>query len=199
LLDAELAAAALGVSLDDAKRWLGERGRSTTAVPKVERRYLAARALLARLDARPPPSPIVGSVGAAVAILSPTLASLSVEELHVLALDSKNRVLGRAQVARGQVNRVMVSAREIFRPLIALGAVRAIVAHNHPSGDPSPSTADRELTSRLFVVGELLGVTLLDHLVLSGGGYHSFAEAGLCTPPKSRRRRGNVGQGIGIG
>jgi DNA repair protein RadC len=199
LRDAELAAFALGMSLTEAERWCEGRSNSGAAVPEVERRYLAARALLSRLDARPPPSPTVSSVAAAVRILSPGLSALATEELHVLALDSKNRVIGRAQIARGQANQVMVSAREVFRPLVALGAVRAIVAHNHPSGDPRPSVADRELTSRLFVVGELLGVTIIDHVVVGRAGYHSFAEAGSCVPPKYRRRRGNVGQGIGIG
>jgi DNA repair protein RadC len=197
MLDAELAAFALGRPLATAERWL--RGRRLGTQPDLERRCVAARALLARLDARPPPSAVIGDVAAAVRVLAPALAALATEELHVLALDAKNRVIGRVQIARGQPNRVMVSAREVFRPLVALGAVSAIVAHNHPSGDPAPSAADRELTARLQVAGELLGVALVDHLVLGRRGHFSFAEEGACTRPRPKRRRGNVGQGIGIG
>jgi DNA repair protein RadC len=119
----------------------------------------------------------------------------------VLALDTRNRVLGRARVARGGVNQVLVTAREVFRPLVALGAARAIVAHNHPSGDPRPSAADAELTARLEVAGELIGIALVDHLVLAAGGHHSFARSGdlICRKSFHPRRRGNAGQGIGIG
>jgi DNA repair protein RadC len=94
----------------------------------------------------------------------------------------------------------MVTARDVLRPLVDLGASAAILAHNHPSGDPSPSAADRELTARLVVACALVGVPLVDHLVVAASGHHSFAAEGRL--PKVRRqghRRGNVGQGIGIG
>ena len=79
-------------------------------------------------------------------------------------------------VARGGVNQVSVTAREVFRPLLSAGAARAIVAHNHPSGCASPSAEDRLLTRRLAVAGELLGVPLVDHLIVAGSAYYSFAE-----------------------
>jgi DNA repair protein RadC len=106
-------------------------------------------------------------------------------------------VLGVVQVARGAVNQVLVCAREVFRPLIALGAARAVVAHNHPSGDAAPSLADASLTARLHVAGELVGIALVDHLVIAGGAHYSFARSGGLRTRS--RRRGNAGQGIGIG
>ena len=188
LRDAELAALALGISLPVAGEWL--RDRDAPAARALERRCAAWGALRERLTRRPVAAPVMSDVTAAVALLSPGLAELTVEELHVVGLDARNRVLGRARVARGAVNQVMATAREVFRPLVLIGAAQAIVAHNHPSGDPTPSDAD----------AELLGVPLVDHLVVARGGYHSFAQAGeLLAPRGRRRRRGNVGMGIGIG
>lgn len=206
LLDEELAALALGVSLREARAWLSDRGEVSAARITIEQRREAMRALDARIAPRPSAAPVISSVAAAVALLAPVLARLEVEELHVLGLDARNRVVGRRRIARGAVNQVMATAREVFRPLLLFGAARAIIAHNHPSGDPSPSEADTELTVRLGVAGELIGVPIIDHLILARTGHHSYAEAGngLISPsayPTMRkpRRRGNVGHGIGIG
>lgn len=102
------------------------------------------------------------------------LARLELEELHVLALDSRHRLLGRFCAARGAINVVHVSPRDLFRRLLREGATAAVIAHNHPSGDPLPSPDDVELTRRLRSAGDLLGVTLTDHLVIAAGGYYSF-------------------------
>ena len=119
---------------------------------------------------------MLAEAGRVAELLRPELAMAAVEELHVLGLDARNRLLRRAVVARGGVNQVSVSAREVFRPLVAAGAARAIVAHNHPSGCSAPSTEDRMLTARLAVAGDLLGIPLVDHLVIARDGYYSFAE-----------------------
>ncbi len=103
------------------------------------------------------------------------LAGLDQEELHVLALDTRHRLISRSLIARGNVNMVHVTPREIFRRLLREGAAGAIVAHNHPSGECSPSDDDRRLTFRLRDAGELVGIPLLDHLVISVGGFYSFA------------------------
>jgi DNA repair protein RadC len=203
LRDGELAAIALGLPLAQAEDWLANRGHrpGTRTDAALERRCDAYQTLNVRLAARPLAVPVIGSVEAAVAVLAPRLASLSIEELHVLGLDSRNRMLGAERIARGAVNQVLVTAREVFRPLVMIGAVRAIVAHNHPSGDPRPSEADEELTARLCVAGDLLGIRLVDHIVIAPSGHHSFARTGELIRRKSfrPRRRGNVGQGIGIG
>ena len=108
-----------------------------------------------------------------------SLSLLSQEVFSVLALDGRHRVLGLRQVAQGSATSVEVHPREVFGPLIREGAAAAIVAHNHPSGDPEPSDEDRVLTCRLGQAGELLGIPVLDHLVVGAGGYVSMAERGL--------------------
>lgn len=109
----------------------------------------------------------------------PRLALQTREVFLVLCLDARHRVLALEQVAQGSATGVEVHPREVFSPLVREGAAAAIVAHNHPSGDPEPSDDDRALTRRLARSGELLGIPLLDHLVLGAGAYVSLAERGL--------------------
>lgn len=111
--------------------------------------------------------------------IKPKLTLLDHEIFVVLALDSKNRVQALHHVARGSVNSVEVQPREVFGPCIREGAAAAIVAHNHPSGDPQPSPDDRRLTGRLRQAGEILGIPLLDHLIVGRGTYVSLADRGL--------------------
>lgn len=104
------------------------------------------------------------------------MALLEQEEMHVLALDTRHRLIQRFVAARGALNVVHVSPRDVFRRLLREGAAATIVAHNHPSGDPTPSAEDVELTRRLRAAGDLVGVALIDHLVVGQSGYHSFAD-----------------------
>ena len=97
------------------------------------------------------------------------------EELHVLGLDTHNRVICHFVAGLGTVHQVQVDPREVFRPLLREAAHSAIVVHNHPSGEAAPSAADQELTSRLMAAGELVGVRLLDHVVVARGGYFAFS------------------------
>lgn len=73
----------------------------------------------------------------------------------------------------------MVHPREVFGPAVALSATAIVVAHNHPSGDPTPSAEDRAVTDRLRAAGELLGIELLDHVVIGDERYYSFADASV--------------------
>jgi DNA repair protein RadC len=104
------------------------------------------------------------------------LADLEQEELHVLALDGRHRLRARFVAARGSANVVHVSPRDVLRRLVREGAAAAIVAHNHPAGDPTPSEEDVDLTHRLRAAGEIIGVPLVDHLVVASGGFFSFSE-----------------------
>lgn len=110
--------------------------------------------------------------------VSGRLAGLRHEVFVVLALDAKNRLLSTTQVAQGSVTGVEVHPREVFAPLLREQAAAGIVAHNHPSGDPEPSAADRQLTERLAHGGRLLGIPLLDHVVVGDGSFISFADRG---------------------
>jgi DNA repair protein RadC len=108
--------------------------------------------------------------------LAPRLAGLQQEVFIVIGIDVRNRVLDEVEVARGSVAGVEVHPREVFRPLIRMAAAAAVLVHNHPSGDPSPSHEDLELTRRLREVGQLLGLPVIDHVVIGDQGFRSVAE-----------------------
>lgn len=103
------------------------------------------------------------------------------ETFVLLALDAQHRVIGNAPVVvtRGLANSCLVHPREVFAPAILLGAVAIVVAHNHPSGDPTPSAEDRSITAQLVSAGKLLDIPIHDHLIIGNGRYVSFADAGL--------------------
>lgn len=107
------------------------------------------------------------------------LAQGEQEAVHVFGLDARHRIRCRHIAALGQVDRVQVSAADVYRPLLREGMAAAVVAHNHPSGEAQPSIQDEQLTLRLSQAGHLLGIQLLDHIVVARGGYYSFAEHGL--------------------
>lgn len=97
----------------------------------------------------------------------------------VLLLDTKNRVIGKPEVtAVGTVNSVQVHPRDVFRAALRKNAVAVIVAHCHPSGDVNPSQDDMALTKRLREAGNVLGVPLLDHVVVSQDNQYSFSDHG---------------------
>jgi DNA repair protein RadC len=107
------------------------------------------------------------------------------EEVFVLLpLNGKNQIMagrkpGFFEVSRGSVTSSIVHPREVFKRLILANAVSFIVMHNHPSGDPMPSTEDVEITRRLKSCAELVGIRVLDHVVMGTEGYVSFADQGI--------------------
>lgn len=101
------------------------------------------------------------------------------EVFLTLLLDAKNRVLREVLVSEGSLNASIVHPREVFAPVIRESAAAVLFIHNHPSGDPTPSREDIELTSRLKDAGTLMGVRVLDHIIIGSGRYMSFADQGL--------------------
>ena len=103
------------------------------------------------------------------------------EQEHVICmmLDTKNHFLGDICLTKGTVNTSLISPRELFLEALAFHAVHLILVHNHPSGDPSPSAEDIQVTRRIARAGALLGITLLDHIVIGGQNYVSLFEAGI--------------------
>ncbi len=101
------------------------------------------------------------------------------EHFLILLLDGKNRIIREEQVSEGSLNQSIVHPREVFKPAIRESAAAIILVHNHPSGDPTPSREDREITRRLKEGGDLLGIRVLDHIIIGDGGYTSFVEQGL--------------------
>ena len=103
------------------------------------------------------------------------------EVLIVMMLDGRNHLLGEQTISKGTVGATLVTPREVFVEALKYHAVSLILIHNHPSGDPTPSECDREITERIYKAGELLGIRLLDHIVIGDQKYVSFREQGLLT------------------
>ena len=100
------------------------------------------------------------------------------EEFHVLLLDGRHRVLRDALVSRGTLTASLVHPREVFREALREPAAAVVLMHNHPSGDPTPSGEDWQVTRRLARAGELLGIPVIDHVVVADGGWASLRETG---------------------
>jgi DNA repair protein RadC len=115
----------------------------------------------------------------AVALVMPLLAGRDREHCLLVALDTKHRLLTVSTVSVGTTDHTFMAPREIFRDALLAGASALFVAHNHPSGDPSPSADDRQITRRLSQAGSLLGVELLDHVVIGDPGWKSLAREGV--------------------
>lgn len=101
------------------------------------------------------------------------------EHIKLLMLNSKSKLLGETEVSKGTVNASLVSPRELFIEALNKQAVSIILLHNHPSGDPTPSTTDILLTKRVQEAGDLIGIELLDHIIIGDNCYSSFAESKL--------------------
>ncbi len=100
------------------------------------------------------------------------------EGFHVVLLDVRGRLLRAVQVAEGSLSQCPVSPRDALRPAVREGAHGLVFVHNHPSGDPSPSPDDVDLTARLRAAAEVVGVLARDHVIVAASGYYSFVEAG---------------------
>jgi len=98
------------------------------------------------------------------------------EHLWLIALDTKCRPIGIFEISHGTVNSSVVSPREICIRLCLCGAVNFMIAHNHPSGDPTPSRKDMEVTRRMNDAGKIMNIGLLDHIIIGHNCYYSFAE-----------------------
>jgi DNA repair protein RadC len=108
----------------------------------------------------------------------PAYSSRPVEQFGAVLLDAKHRVMKTTIVASGTLNSTIVEPRDVFREALVAGAAAVVVFHNHPSGDPTPSPEDEELTRRLKAAGILMGIDVVDHIVLGDARYCSLKEAG---------------------
>jgi DNA repair protein RadC len=115
----------------------------------------------------------------AAALFAPLLESQAVEVFGLLCLTTKHRLLCYHDLARGTLDTATVQPRELFTVALLAHAACVVVGHNHPSGDPTPSEHDGELTGRLTAAGRLIGIDVLDHIIVGDEGqYYSFKEAG---------------------
>lgn len=115
----------------------------------------------------------------AVSILQPMLEDCDREKFIALLLDTKNHVVAANTVSIGTVNASLVHPREIFKVALLCNASAVILAHNHPSGNPTPSHEDIDITNRLKKAGEILGIEVLDHIIIGDNTWTSFKEKGL--------------------
>ncbi len=130
-----------------------------------------------------PATEVVSGPEEAAAVLVPALSGLPHEELHALYLDRRHRVLGLRRLTVGSDRYTVVDPPQVYRPAVALGAAAVVLAHNHPTGDPTPSWQDRQVTERVGRAGGALGIVLSDHLVVGAGSWTSMARLGWIEQP----------------
>ncbi len=107
------------------------------------------------------------------------LRHLKKECFKVIYLDTKNKIINDENISIGSLNASIVHPREVFKNAVKKSANSIIIMHNHPSGDPAPSREDIDITKRISKSGELLGITLLDHIIIGDHRYISFKEEKL--------------------
>jgi DNA repair protein RadC len=125
---------------------------------------------------RPHERPQIIVANDAAELLLPQFGSRAVEQFGVVLLDTKHRVLRITVLSVGTLDASIVHPREVFREAASGGAAAIVLFHNHPSGDPTPSDDDFALTRRLVRAGELMGITVLDHLILAETRFCSLTE-----------------------
>jgi DNA repair protein RadC len=140
-----------------------ERARRLAALWELAERWLA--------DDRP----TITSPREAVLLLG-GLRSAAQEQVWVVLLDARHRPIALEAVAVGSVNSSRLTPRDVLAPALRAGSSALVVAHNHPSGDASPSRADRVVTEALRAAAQLVGLPLLDHIIVTAHGHHSFRE-----------------------
>jgi DNA repair protein RadC len=107
------------------------------------------------------------------------MSALPQENLWIIILDTRNRLISTEKIYKGSLNSSMVRIGELFKPAIQRSAASIIIVHNHPSGDPTPSPEDITLTRAILQSGKLLDIEVLDHLVIGQGRFVSMKDRGL--------------------
>ena len=120
----------------------------------------------------------LSSSGEVDALLREEMLTWDRERFVALLLDGGNKLLGIDEVSKGSLGASIVHPRELFKAAILANAAAIICAHNHPSGDPTPSAEDRRITERIRRAAEILGIPVLDHVVIGDPSYYSFADNG---------------------
>jgi DNA repair protein RadC len=162
--------------------------RSLMGIGRVKALQLVAVMEVARraIDLPVHEAPILNRADLIADYLSAVTSGLEVEKFWVLSLNRRNRLRKRVEVSSGTATAALAHPREVFRSAIREAAAAVVCAHNHPSGDPSPSAADIQLTRQLREAAAAVDIPLLDHVIIGrrgadplGRGYYSFRESGL--------------------
>ena len=177
LTDAELVAVMMAVPVEKAADMVRD-----VSVPAATGRDAARMSALneyAKRMRNTDPRPVIDSARAVAGIIPASVREAKKEHFVVLCLNARRQLTHQETVSIGTLSASLVHPREVFSPAISAAAAAVVVIHNHPSGDPTPSAEDRDVTRRLQRAGELLGIPLADHVVVSATGFFSFREHGL--------------------
>lgn len=155
------------------------RARSAQLLAAVE---LGRRTLVREAAERP----LVASPARLAAYLLPQYGAHPVEQFGVVLLDTRRRIIRIRVLTTGSLDSTVVHPREVFREAAASAAAALVLFHNHPSGDPTPSGDDVALTARMVQAGQVMGIDVLDHIILSAQRYYSLSEAGGLTRPSGK-------------
>lgn len=151
-------------------------GMGETAAAAIKIAHAAAIRLV---QAEAMERPVLANWQALLDYLRADMAHHGVERFRVLHLNTRNMLIRDEVMSKGTVDQAAVLVREVIRRAIDLGSAAIILVHNHPSGDPSPSRADIEITRQIAEAGKRLGIALHDHLIIGTGGHVSFRAQGL--------------------
>ena len=166
----------VGLHRADFQELCGQHGVGPAKVAQIKAAIELGNRL--RLEA-PEERPTIHSPADAAALVQYEMSALEQEELRVLLLDIRNRVLNTVTVYRGSVNSSQVRVGELFKAAVRQNAACIIVIHNHPSGDPTPSPDDVAVTRTIVQAGKLLDIEVLDHIVIGQGRFVSLKDRGL--------------------
>lgn len=161
------------VSFDELRRY---RGLGPAKAAQLKSAVEIGRRLAV---ATPEERPVIQSPEDAAGLVLYEMGALEREQLRVLILDTRNRLVRTREVYRGSLNSSWIRIGEVFRDAVRLNAAAVIIAHNHPSGDPTPSPEDVAVTKAMVEAGRLLDIEVLDHLVVGQGRYVSMKAKGL--------------------
>ncbi len=141
---------------------------------------LAALELGRRTMSRTRPGDPLSTPAAAAEYLRPRFHNETRETLWIIGLDAKNVPVVESIVGQGTADRAPAHPREVFAPLLRAGALKGVLSHNHPSGDPEPSSADISLTRKMIEAGNILGIPIVDHIIIANDQHISLREMGHC-------------------
>jgi DNA repair protein RadC len=128
---------------------------------------------------KPDPRPIVDSARSVAGLIPEATRKAQKEHFLILCLNARRQLVHMETVSIGTLSASLVHPREVFQPAIKYSAAAVVAVHNHPSGDTTPSSEDRDVTRRLQRAGEILGIPLADHVIVSESGFFSFREHGI--------------------
>lgn len=157
-----------------------EEVKLVTGIGNANARKIMAALKFAQFLAIPPEPPtVIRKPEDVFNLIAPCLRYESREHFVCLFLNTKNRILAKETISVGTLDSAIVHPREVFRAAIKRGSASIICAHNHPSGDSTPSDQDIEITKRLIKSGDIIGINVLDHVVIGAGEYVSLKAKGF--------------------